>query len=165
MNSLTSERVRHVLSYDKTTGVFTWLNPPRTCPRKKGAVTGSHGINGYLHIRVDGVACLAHRLAWLYVHGAWPSSKLDHINGQRHDNRIVNLRLASDEVNAQNLRAPQRNNKSGFLGVCLCKQTGRWMAQITADGRSRKLGRFDTPQIAHQVYLSAKRELHAGCTI
>lgn len=164
-NPLLAERARHVLSYDASTGAFAWANPPRNVRVKAGNVAGSAGLNGYLYICVDRNRCLAHRLAWLYVHGEWPTQKIDHINGDKHDNRIANLRLATDRVNAQNVRKPQANNTSGFLGVTFCRWTNRWLAQIQTGGKHHNLGRFDTPELAHAAYLQAKRRLHEGSTL
>ena len=106
----------------------------------------------------------AHRLAWLYVHGAWPTGQIDHINGDRGDNRISNLRDVTPALNTQNQRRAARSNKSsGLLGVTANR--GRWLAQISIGGKSRNLGRYATPEEAHAVYVAAKRVLHAGCTL
>lgn len=163
--TLTQERVQHVLSYDPESGVFVWLNPASPSPAKKGAVAGSHGNHGYLHICVDRQRCLAHRLAWLYVYGEWPDQAIDHINGDRHDNRVQNLRQASATTNGENRRVPGARNTSGYLGVSWCAQTKRWMAQIAVAGKHHNLGRFDSPSEAHAAYVTAKRLLHSGSTL
>lgn len=99
------------------------------------------------------------------VHGKWPARLIDHRNGDPLDNRLVNLREADDAVNAQNIRAAQRNNlSSGLLGVSRLP-SGRWMAQITVGRKQRYLGAHSTPESAHQAYIDAKRALHPGCTI
>ncbi len=165
MSQLTANRLREVLSFDSSTGAMCWSKPPSPSRVKPGQVAGSVAKSGYLTIRIDRTLYLAHRLAWLYVHGEWPTQKIDHINGDKHDNRIANLRLATDRVNAQNVRKPQANNTSGFLGVTFCRWTNRWLAQIQTGGKHHNLGRFDTPELAHAAYLQAKRRLHEGSTL
>lgn len=106
----------------------------------------------------------AHRVAWLIFHGAWPEGEIDHINGDPSDNRLENLRDVTHRTNTENLRSATRASKGGALGVCTPK-VGRCRAAITLSGVKRDLGGYDTPEQAHQAYLTAKREVHAGCTI
>lgn len=155
---LTAERLRELLDYDPETGVFVW----RVGRRGKGAlgsVAGSLGPRGYLRLTVDSQDYRAHRAAWLYVHGRWPAAELDHINGQRDDNRLGNLREATHAENMQN-RARHRNNTSGSAGVNWCGRKRRWVARICVDGRRRHLGYFATLEAAAAAYLAAKAELH-----
>lgn len=160
---LCAERLREVLSYNPETGVFHWKVRAAYHVRI-GTVAGSLNSQGYLHTRVDGKRFLNHRLAWLFVHGTWPSGDIDHINGCRSDNRIANLRDVQRSINAQNLRTAQSNNKStGLLGAY--KQGRRWCSIIMIDGKQRYLGTFDTPEEAHTAYLETKRKFHPGCTI
>lgn len=163
MKHISILEAKQSLNYCPETGVFTWARDSSRA--KRGDIAGSKNkVNGYIELCFYGVKHYAHRAAWLFVHGVNAELPIDHINGDRSDNRIVNLRLASPFVNAQNIRKPQRNNTSGFLGVTFCPQTKRWIAQITA-GRHVNLGRFDTPEQAHEAYLQAKRSLHLGCTV
>ncbi len=83
--------------------------------------------------------------------------------GNRSNNRLSNLRDVSQAMNIQNERKPRSNNKSGFLGVKANR--GLWKAEISIDGKTKFLGRFKTPEEAHQVYVEAKRKLHPGCTL
>jgi hypothetical protein len=119
--------------------------------------------HGYVMVFVDGQYHREHRLIWFMVHGDWPAGYVDHINGEPGDNRIENLRDASPAMNRENTKRAAANSKSGLLGVC--RQGNRFQAQIGVDGRKVNLGRFDTAEGAHEAYLKAKRELHAGCTI
>lgn len=120
--------------------------------------------DGYLKIHLDHQAVMGHRLAWLMVHGEWPKGQIDHIDGNKLNNAIANLRVVEPKINKQNRRAPQSNNKSGFLGVF--PERGRWSASIgLGDKRCKRLGSFDTPEAAHSAYLSAKRRLHEGNTL
>lgn len=93
-----------------------------------------------------------------------PKEQIDHINGNRMDNRIANLRCVSASVNQQNQRRPHRTNSTGYLGVVPVRR-GQFRAQIWVSGAAKNLGTFDTPQEAHAVYLHAKRLRHEGCTL
>lgn len=164
MDIISVERLRDLLHYDAETGLFTWRHARHKCTA--GAVAGCPGgVAGYIQIRLDYRRYYAHRLAWLYMHGQWPLSQIDHINGEKADNRIANLRDVSVLVNHENHRAAHSNSKTGFLGASICGTTGRFVAQIKLGGKQTFLGRFDTVEEAHQVYLSAKREKQVGCTI
>lgn len=101
----------------------------------------------------------AHRLAFLLMTGAMPAGDVDHINGNRADNRWCNLRDVSRAVNMQNLRKPRADNTTGFLGVSLSK--GRYQAQIAANGKTHYLGLYDCPKLAHAAYVARKRLLHS----
>ncbi len=164
---LTAARLREVLHYDPATGIFTWVRP--TGRRAKiGDAAGSAEGRGYWAIRIDCERYKAHRLAWLYQYGEWPLGDLDHINGDKRDNRIANLREASRSTNIQNLRAAKSHNSSGFLGVILdrSKKTAkRYTARIVHNGKQHSLGYYNTPEEAHAVYLEAKRKHHPGCVI
>jgi hypothetical protein len=159
--NLTAEEVRSLFHYDPDTGVFTRkVNRHRF---KSGEVAGTKSDEGYINIKVQKSTYKAHRLAWLYVYGAFPDLQIDHINGIRSDNRIANLREVTHSGNTQNQRTYQRSNKSGFLGVS--PNNRRWKATISVHGEYKYLGTFDTPELAHQAYLDAKRSLHLTCTI
>lgn len=169
--SLIAERLRAVVDFDGATGVFVWRARSREefasarahaayNSKYAGRVAGSGDGSGYQQLRVDGAKYRAHRLAWLYAHGTWPNGHIDHINGDRSDNRISNLREADDAVNNQNLRRAKRTNRSGFLGVST--KGPRFEASIYVAGTIHRLGRFDSAADAHAVYLEAKRRLHAG---
>jgi hypothetical protein len=161
---LTAERLREVLSYDPDTGVFT--RKVRTAQSVRvGDVAGTRHICGYWQINVFGALYLAHRLAWLYTNGEWPAAEIDHINGNRLDNRICNLRAATRHENGSNLRKPKSTNTSGYLGVTWSKQRRKWAAQITVNRKGRVIGFFEDPAEAGAAYLQAKRELHGFCTI
>ncbi|WP_105132627.1 HNH endonuclease [Burkholderia sp. BE12] len=149
---LTAERLRELLHYDLSTGIFRWRKAARR-GIAPGTVAGSL-TNGYIEIGVDGESYRAHRLAWLYVHGVWPVDQLDHRDLMRSNNGINNLRTADNVQNNCNQKLRQTNT-SGFKGVSYCKQTGRWVARIRYQGRKRHLGRFDAPAEAYEVYCLA----------
>lgn len=147
------------ISYDPTTGEFRWVRPNVGRGRAGGAA-GSKRPDGYIRICLDRQYVLAHRLAWFIVHGAWPQFGIDHINGDKSDNRIDNLRDIPQRMNCQNIRKPRGHNKSGYLGVWL--HDGRYAAGITVDGKYISLGGFATPEEASDAYWKAKAVYHKG---
>lgn len=162
--ALTAEQLRGMMNYDPSTGIFTWLKRcdegrlDRTWnTRYAGAACGTPHSHGYTVIRVLGRAYLAHRLAWLYMTGAWPSGGIDHRNLAKSDNRFPNLRPATDSQNHANV--PTRaHNKSGFKGVQ--KRKGRWVAFISKNRKQHYLGAFGRPEDAHAAYCEAARETY-----
>ena len=119
-------------------------------------------------IRVGGARHYAHRLAWLFATGEWPKETIDHINGDRGDNRIANLRDVPRRINCENQRKARSVNRVGLLGVS--RATGNrpgkpYTAFIGVRGKSVGLGYFPTAELAHEAYLAAKRRLHEGCSI
>ena len=164
-SKITAAQVRHLLSYDAMSGVFTWRENRSNV--KAGAVAGCKNVHGYLVIRLFGKLRLAHRLAWLHHYGdEGMPALLDHINGDKADNRIANLRAATKVINGQNRRTAQTNNKSsGLLGVAWLERVQKFMAYIDVGGKRRYLGLHSDKAVAHQVYLDAKRKIHEGCTI
>lgn len=159
MADLTAERLREILHYDPETGVFVWLKPRRfKC--LIGQAAGYKMPIGYASIMIDGKRLYAHRLAWLYMTGAWPEAQIDHRNGVRDDNRFANLRAATKAENMQNSRL-RKDNQCGFQGVRWDEQRRKWQARIRYQHRKYDLGRFATPEDAHAAYLAAKAKLHA----
>lgn len=160
---ITGKELRTRLHYDPVTGVFTWLKSDVPA-RWNGLEAGSRLSNGYVYIAIENKKLLAHRLAFVYMEGHCPEDMdVDHINGDPSDNRWLNLRLVTTSTNLQNLKRPHVDNVSGLLGVSPIGK--KWRAQICTNGRNKHLGSFDTPEEAHEVYLTAKRKLHEGCTI
>lgn len=158
MKALTAQRLREVVSYDAATGCFVRVGT--------GKPAGTVKSNGYLHFSVDGKKYGAHRLAWLFVHGAFPEGDIDHIDGDRKNNAIGNLRDVCRAVNLQNLRVAKSHNKStGLLGAYFHKPSGRYTSRIQSMGKDKHLGMFDTAEAAHAAYLAAKRSMHEGNTL
>ena len=158
---LTAEIVRELLIYQPKTGQLFWRKRRSNVP--KGKLAGYINTYGYriLSIAVGGVnkRYPAHRLIWLYVHGRLPKVWIDHINGNKGDNRLVNLREATPTQNHANKRR-MKNNTSGFKGVCFDKTRKLWMASFCADYKQKNLGRFTTPEAAHEAYMAAARKYH-----
>lgn len=154
---VTQARLKELLDYDLGTGVFTWRVSCGTA--KSGSVSGTVRPDGYVGIQIDRKPYLAHRLAWLYVHGEFPTDQIDHVNRVRTDNRIENLRLATNAENAQNM-SKYRTNTSGVVGVCWYKRDGNWLAFIWLNGKKIHLGLFDTIEEAAAARTAAKAKLH-----
>jgi hypothetical protein len=156
-SGLTSDAVNDVLDYDPATGVFTW-KVRASARRRIGSVAGGLHPDGYRIIKVHGISIRAHWLAWLVTHGEWPAKELDHINRNRDDNRIANLRTCSRAENAQNRASGVAPSKYG-RGVYFARS--RYFAKIRCGGRNIHLGHFPTAEEAANAYLEARRELHA----
>jgi hypothetical protein len=149
--------VQDCLHYAPHTGVFTWrITTQRT---KAGNEAGAvNGANGYVRITLAGVAYKAHRLAWFYVYGEWPDGPIDHINRNRSDNRIVNLRCVTKQQNAQNM-SKRKNSACKFKGVSpLTRDKTKFVAQIRYDGKQQKLGIFSSQEEAHKAYCAAAQK-------
>lgn len=130
---VSQSRLAHLLDYDRETGVFTWRRPSSNRVQA-GQAAGSLLTNGYLNIAIDGRRYRAHRLAWLYVYGRMPEDQIDHINRNKLDNRIANLREATNLENHRNMPR-QKNNTSGIIGVSWCAYYQKWRAHITVLGK------------------------------
>lgn len=151
---LTPEYVHECFSYSSDTGALVWIDRPRhhfksdsywlRCnARWSGKEAANIALNGYKRVNINGTVHLVHRIIWLYVFGEWPVG-IDHINGDRADNRLSNLREATKEVNSRNLRKFVTNT-SGVVGVSFSKQYQKWEAYIgVGENRTQKLGFFDT---------------------
>jgi len=158
------ELLHRLVRYEPETGKLFWK--PRTPEMfKSGSVSsesicdlwnknfaGAEALNadhgdGYKHGSLMGKKCLAHRVVWFLHHGSWPDDQVDHINGDRSDNRIENLRAVSNLVNGRNRRKSVRNS-SGITGVYWCPEQSKWRASICVDGKLKHLGRFDTIEAA-----------------
>jgi hypothetical protein len=158
---LTQKRLKELLQYNPDTGRFTWLQPSnRFSQVRPGDPAGSLHKRGYVHIKVDWQSYKAHRLAWLYVHGRWPEPAIDHINRDKADNRLVNLREADQLRNMQNKSIYARNT-SGYTGVSPHRDTGKWVAQLQVNRRNHHIGIFETPELAALAYRRAKEQLTA----
>jgi hypothetical protein len=145
---VTQAALWRVAKYDPDTGIFTRrINTGRHDCHKAGEVMGTKTVIGYIIIGLGNRRYMAHRLAWLYVHGEWPEQDLDHINRDKSDNRMANLRPATRLQNMQNV-AKHKHNTSGVKGVCWHSQRNKWRAQINVLYRQKYLGLFDTFEAA-----------------
>lgn len=155
--ALDAETLRARLHYDPSTGVFTWRISQGRAPA--GARAGGFW-KGYVGIRVGGRKYFAHRLAYLYMTGAWPPGDIDHRDMDRLNNRWSNLRSATRSQNKANCTL-RSDNTTGFKGVSFFKQTSRYHAKIEVRGKHLHLGFFETPEAAHAAYAAAAKH-HFG---
>ena len=146
---ISQEYLKSILHYDSVTGVFTRIKSVSKSV-KVGDLAGTEA-NGYKAFSVLGKTYRAHRLAWLYHHGVFPLSIIDHINRDKSDNRICNLREATAEENQKN-RVKNINNTSGFKGVHFRKDRGTFVARAMINGKSRYIGSFRTSKEASDAY-------------
>ncbi|QMV32657.1 hypothetical protein 2A_00071 [Ralstonia phage Darius] len=154
--SLTQEFLKSVLTYDPFTGIFVWVGKPNGRVEAQ-AIAGSLHSSGYIHIGIQRRVYKAHRLAWLYMTGEFPSSMLDHKNGDRSDNRWANIRQADSTKNCMN-RACRSDSRTGMKGVRYDGRDGRFQAVIMISGKSFSLGRFASAEDAHAAYMKAAND-------
>jgi len=150
---VSAEELRKHLNYDPITGRFTWATR-RSMAVKIGQEAGYVMNKGYRMILFGARGYMAHRLAWLYHYGAWPTDQLDHINGDKDDNRIENLRVANDSQNQANVGLSRRN-KSGVKGVSWNARRKKWTAEIRVNTKGKHLGYFDRIEDAACAYAAA----------
>ena len=145
MKNITQADVQKVIAYDPETGAFAWLS--NRIKALEGKPVSSINSHGYLRLKLFGKEFLAHRVAFLLVLGRMPTDQVDHINGDRMDNRWVNLREVSNAENCRN-RKVRSDNSSGCMGVSWATGRSKWKADICFEGRRRHLGYFDTLDLA-----------------
>lgn len=150
----TDDLVKEYVEYDPDIGSFIWIKRRRRVT--VGMAAGSVNAHGYLHIRFNGQFLKAHRVAWFLFYGVWPDQMLDHINGERADNRIANLRLATPTQNSANRGANVGTGK--LKGTRF--QKGKWEAYVGINGRFQYLGRYPTELEAHAAHVAASKETY-----
>ena len=155
---MNKERLRNLLNYDPLTGTFTNALD-RSHNSKAGEVVGYPDSQGYLRAIVDGKQYRLHRLAWLHYYGSWPSGQIDHINCDKKDNRISNLREATHSENKRNMSL-RVDNKSGHKGVYFDANSGRWRAQVKHHGKNYHAGSHATLDGAVEAARRLREELH-----
>lgn len=154
MSQITQTELIRLVTYDPATGRFL-----RIAGKRAGHFVGSLTDNGYVHVFLQGRTYKAHRLAWLYAYGVWPSEQIDHINHDRSDNRLANLRDVACAVNHQNRRR-RTNSKSGLLGVTWHARDARWQAHIEINSQAKHLGSFKCLGSAIRARLDAEKRYH-----
>jgi len=147
---ITQEELKSLLTYNPETGIFHWLK--KGTGRRPNLVAGTIRKDEYVHIAISRSQYYAHRLAWLYVYGKLPINEIDHINQNRSDNKISNLRDIAQAKNKKN-KALYKKNSTGMSGVYL-EKFGTYAASITVDKKQLWLGRFKNIEDA----FSARKE-------
>lgn len=147
--------IKEWLRYDAETGKLIWLKV--SGKGRIGAAAGTPHAKGYISIGIGRNHFLAHRLAWALHFNEWPSKQIDHINGDKADNRIANLRLATNAENHAN-RGAQRNSTSGVKGVYWFKPQRKWKAQIQVNGKAIVIGYFVEKSDAIAARLEAEKK-------
>lgn len=153
------ERLHEVLRYNA--GRVFWIRRPshKAVRAVVGNEAGCQHHDGYSYIRIDECLIQTHHIVWAIHHGKYPEGYLDHINGNRGDNRIENLRLATACENSTN-RASAKGSTSRHLGVHFRTDCGLWRAQISKLGKKIHLGLFDNELDAARAYNAAAIQLH-----
>lgn len=146
-------QLRDTVEYSPETGIFT--RKIAAGNKAAGTQIGNVNVKGYLKALVHGKYVVLHRLAWFYVFGVWPT-QLDHINGDKQDNRIANLRECDTSTNCLNQRKARINNRLQCQGVHKILKTGRYRASCTVHGKKKHLGVFTTLGEAQQAYQQFK---------
>lgn len=158
-NRLTHKELLRLVSYDPNTGSFS-ANVARGSLSAGRVISVDPEKNGYVRLRVNGKGYLAHRLAWFYTHAVWPPVQIDHINCDKQDNRICNLRLATSSQNHGNRMKP-KGYSAPLKGAHWNRFRNYWQSYIRVNGKSFFLGRFETAIEAHNAYAAAAKK-HFG---
>lgn len=148
LNNLTQEELKSQVDYNPESGIFTWkISSGRV---KSGCVVSGLDYYGYLRISINKTRYRAHRLAWLYIHGKFPINLVDHIDGNKANNSLANLREATNQENCRNVKLSKLNTY-GYKGVSKHPLVNKWQAACWIDGKSVYLGLHETPIIASKI--------------
>jgi hypothetical protein len=150
-------KISALLRYDAGSGKFFWLHSRGRA--KAGKESGMEWSTGYIKVTIFGKHHLAHRLAWLFCHGEFPSFDIDHINGIKTDNRIENLRPALRFENQQNQRASKKS-QTGIRGVYPTSTPNKWDVRIKHLKKYIHIGRYGSIDEAVNARLAAEKKYH-----
>lgn len=160
-NDLSAETVRSLYDYSPVTGEIKHRS--RKSPRCRESGLAGTVAGGALSVQVNGVRYLAHRIIFLWMTGSWPNGVIDHIDGDRLNNKWVNLRDVSQATNSHNIHGvPRHKRYSSLIGAHWCNQIKKWKSSIKVLDKVHRLGVFDTDVDASRAYLKAKTEMHPG---
>lgn len=160
---LTLSRVKELLTYDKASGLFTWIKAISR-RNKVGAIAGSCRNGKYIIIGIDGNTYYAHRLAWLFVYGVWPQTQVEHRDQNPSNNSIRNLRLSTQSQNMAN-RKPWKRKHALPRGVTSNRSGTCFSAKITVNKQVIQLGSCSTADEAHELYVQASLKYHREFSI
>lgn len=151
------DTLRQLLRLDPETGVLYWRATRGNA--RKDAAAGRFDEKGYLKLTILKGTYAAHRIVWALNYGEWPEGRLDHINGNRSDNRLSNLRRATALENSQNCKRSKRNT-TGYKGVSFNKRDKVYRSRICVGEKRLYLGGFRTAEDAHEAYKAAAAKYH-----
>lgn len=172
----TPEQLRELLRYEPETGKLFWkprdqhsFSPGNTSQEARCSAWNKRYANkeafatknkfGYFVSAIFDKKCMAHRVAWAIHYGEFPEEEIDHINRDRGDNRISNLRKASRSENCWNMNK-KKNSGIALKGAYFEEKSGRWMSKICVYGHQKHIGRFDSQEEAHAAYCEAAKKYH-----
>lgn len=155
-NLISKNEVLLHLNYHRDDGVFTWRAAKGNRPA--GSRAGGVASTGYVHVRINKKTYKEHRLVWLVEHGYLPDLDIDHIDRNKSNNKIHNLRLATRQKNMLNTEKP-KSNTSGYKGVGYDKKEGKWRAYIRVNYKSVFLGYSETPEGAYKLRQVAEEKI------
>lgn len=158
INHIDVEKVRELLDYNAETGVITWRNNWKGGV-KAGDVAGYKHHTGYLMMGFMGKYVQMHRIAWCHYYGEQPKECIDHINCDRTDNRVANLRQASYNDNNKNASI-RKDNTSGYKGVSWDASKGKWVASVMHNKKTYRVGSFSDPEAAYEARCKLAASLH-----
>lgn len=156
---LTQTLVKELFDYDPSTGIFKYATSRGKV--KRGEIAGGKHKSGAIYLRILGKKELAHRIAWLYIYGYLPV-EIDHIDQNRGNNKLSNLRDVSHNINMKN-KPKYKNNTTGVAGVSIDKRCGKYRAYININGKHKGLGYFTSLELAiaaREKALKANTEYH-----
>jgi len=156
---ISQEYLKERFNYDAETGLFTWKIIPAHTKVNIGDIAGVVDATGYIRLSINHKPYLAHRMVWLYVYGVMPCKYMDHINLDRADNRLCNLRESTPAQNQAN-KSLSCKNTSGYKGVYWDSARKYWRAAIRIDGIKKHLGCFSSKELAFKSYQDASLKIH-----
>lgn len=161
----TKDEERQILeqiSYNPKTGILTRISKPKGSRAKLGPIKGYQKAEGHLKVSICSKEVYLHQLAWFLYYGNWATNIIDHKDRNPTNNKIKNLREICHQRNMQNRTDPMKGSSIPFLGVYFDKSRNKYVSEITVDNKKKHLGRFETPELAHEAYITAKRQHHKG---
>jgi hypothetical protein len=158
-SDISVDTIQNLFGYDPDTGALYWKVARSNVVKIGVPVTRVSPSTGYIRVSVNKKQLVAHRVAWVLSTGAWPTGVIDHINGIKTDNRLINLRDVPRADNCLNRVGVQKNKKLGDLGVFFDKRSGSWYAQLCYRGKVLCLGTFLSSSEASTAVAVARKKI------